>query len=87
MRSHLLILDLTAQAIGQESFPCAHIFEAVLELSLCVCRSGWPQTHRDPPASAPWVLGLKACFTTARQDWYFEMRYCALVSMFLVGLH
>ena len=38
--------------------------------SLCIlgcppCRPGWPQTHRDPPASASasasWVLGLKAC--------------------------
>ena len=28
------------------------------------CRPGWPQTHRDPPASAPWVLGLMACTTT-----------------------
>jgi hypothetical protein len=26
---------------------------------------GWPQTHRDLPASAPRVLGLKACATTA----------------------
>jgi hypothetical protein len=26
-----------------------------------LCRSCWPQTHRDPPASASWVLGLKVC--------------------------
>ena len=28
-----------------------------------LCRPGWPQTHRDPPASASWVLGLKVCAT------------------------
>ena len=28
------------------------------------CRPGWPQTHKDSPASASWVLGLKACTTT-----------------------
>jgi hypothetical protein len=26
---------------------------------------GWPQTHRDPPAFASWVLGLKVCATIA----------------------
>ena len=30
------------------------------------CRPGWPRTHKDPPASASRVLGLKACATTAR---------------------
>ena len=30
-----------------------------------VHRLGWPQTHREPPASASQVLGLKACATTA----------------------
>ena len=29
------------------------------------CRPGWSGTHRDPPPSASWVLGLKACTTTA----------------------
>ena len=29
-------------------------------------RPGWPQTHRDPPASASRILGLKVCATTAR---------------------
>ena len=28
------------------------------------CRPGWPRTHRDPPASAFRVLGLKVCTTT-----------------------
>ena len=32
-----------------------------------LCRSGWPQTHRYPPASASCVLGLKACITAAQQ--------------------
>ena len=31
-----------------------------------VCRSGWPQTHRDPPASAFQELGLKVCTVLAR---------------------
>ena len=31
-------------------------------------RPGWPRTHRDPPASASQVLGLKVCATTARQN-------------------
>ena len=30
-----------------------------------LCRPGWPQTHRDPPASTSRVLGLKVCATTA----------------------
>lgn len=25
-----------------------------------LCRSSWPQTHRDAPASASWMLGLNA---------------------------
>ena len=36
------------------------------------CRPGWPRTHRDPPASASRVLGLKACATTAQQNILFE---------------
>ncbi|XP_076427551.1 uridine-cytidine kinase-like 1 isoform X2 [Peromyscus maniculatus bairdii] len=32
---------------------------------------GWPRTHRDPPASASRVLGLKACATTARPVYTF----------------
>jgi len=28
-------------------------------------RRDWPWTHRDLPASASWVLGLKDCTTTA----------------------
>ncbi|GAB1300185.1 Arf-GAP with coiled-coil, ANK repeat and PH domain-containing protein 2 [Apodemus speciosus] len=33
-----------------------------------LCRSGWPRTHRDPPASASQVLGLKVCATTTGQN-------------------
>ncbi|EDL88419.1 rCG61286, isoform CRA_a [Rattus norvegicus] len=29
-----------------------------------LCRPGWLLTHRDTPASASRVLGLKACTTT-----------------------
>jgi hypothetical protein len=32
-----------------------------------LCRPGWPQTHRDPPASASQVLGLKVCITIPRR--------------------
>ena len=28
-----------------------------------LCTPGWLRTHRDPPASAFWVLGLKVCTT------------------------
>jgi hypothetical protein len=31
---------------------------------ISICRPGWPQTHRDPPASASQVLGWKVCITT-----------------------
>ena len=30
------------------------------------CKPGWPWTHRDPPASASRMLGLKACATTVQ---------------------
>jgi len=47
---------------------CLFILEAGF---LCValdvlefCRPGWPRNHKDPPASASWVLGLKECSTT-----------------------
>jgi len=34
--------------------------------SLCIpCRPGWPQTLRDPPASAFLMLGLKKCTTAS----------------------
>jgi hypothetical protein len=29
-----------------------------------LCSPGWSETHRDPPASASQVLGLKVCATT-----------------------
>ena len=31
-----------------------------------LCRLGWPETHRDLPASASRTLGLKACATTVQ---------------------
>ena len=30
-----------------------------------ICRPGWAQAHRGPPASASWVLELKRCATMA----------------------
>lgn len=54
--------------------PTGHIHRIKLffffkdRVSLCspgcpgtLCRPSCPQTHRDPPASAFWVLGLKVC--------------------------
>lgn len=35
-------------------------------LSVSLCRPGWSQTQRDPPASASCVLGLKVGTTNAR---------------------
>jgi hypothetical protein len=36
-----------------------------------LCRPGYPQTHRDLPASAFQVLGSEAYATTAALDWIF----------------
>jgi hypothetical protein len=36
------------------------------------CRPGWPCTQRNPPVSAFWMLGLKACTTTAPA--YFPLK-------------
>ena len=38
-------------------------------------RPGWPQTQRDPPASASWVLELKACVTTAGYSETFKASF------------
>lgn len=35
------------------------------------CRASWTWAHRDSPKSACWVLGLKACTTTAQLEWAF----------------
>lgn len=51
---------------------------------ILLCSFGWPGTHsidqailklRDPPASAPWVLGLKVWATTAQ----FVYRFFRLI--------
>ena len=40
---------------------CETVFLLEPQLSRnLACRPGWPWTHRDLPASASWVLGLKA---------------------------
>jgi hypothetical protein len=58
--------------VSKRSFVCSFIFHLPLLPTHPHCppppppdgavlrRPGWPQTHRDPPASASRVLGLKA---------------------------
>ena len=43
----------------------------VLLFKSSLYRPGWPQSHRDPPASASQVLGLKACATTPWLQTFF----------------
>jgi hypothetical protein len=48
-------------------FKTGFLCVAVLWLSWnSLCRPGWSRTHRDLPASASLVLGLKTCTTTAQ---------------------
>ena len=57
---------------GNSFFACLFVF--LDSVSLCnnpTCPGvssvpGWPWTHSDAPASASWVLGIKACTTTAQ---------------------
>ena len=60
---NLLPLGLFLFHFSRQGFLCVAALD-VLELFLC--RPDWPQTHRDPPASASRVLRLKACTTTAQ---------------------
>ena len=46
---------------------------AVLEL---LCRSGWPQTHIDLPASSSQVLGLKECASNTDFDVARLLGFC-----------
>ena len=39
------------------------IISETLAVLNSLCKLGWPQTHRDLPASASWMLGLKVCAT------------------------
>jgi hypothetical protein len=39
-----------------------------------LCSPGWPQSHRDPSASAFQMLGLKACATPPSLFLFFEKR-------------
>ncbi|KAL6036054.1 hypothetical protein STEG23_026079, partial [Scotinomys teguina] len=48
--------DRFSRAIETE-FLCV-VLVPVLDVTL-LCRSAWPQTHRDSPGSASQVLGLK----------------------------
>ena len=50
-----------------------------------LCRSGWPRTLRDPPASASQVLGLKACTIIPRKS---TLSYCfTLISTLGIFVH
>ena len=49
------------------------------------CRPGWPRTHRDPPAFASQVLGLKACATTARLEAVFLKELSANFFAFVIS--
>jgi hypothetical protein len=40
---------------------------SLVALAILELRSGCPQTHRDLPASASWVLGWKVCATATTQ--------------------
>jgi len=43
-----------------------------------LCRPDWPQTHRDPPASASLVLGWKVCSTMPSSPWCLKQAFAFL---------
>ena len=47
-------------------YMCVPVVVVAAAAALELCRPSWPQTHRDPPASASQVLILKACATTTQ---------------------
>lgn len=47
------------------------------------CRTGCPWTHRDPPSSPSWALGLNVCDTTPGSDIIFYRLILALLCVFL----
>ena len=55
----------------------------VLSCPGTLCKPGWPQTHRDLPASASQVLGLKVCTTIARLPDKFYLKFS--LSFLIVG--
>ena len=56
-----LHIILNLEGVVEAGFLCS--FGACLGTSFCL--PGWPQTHKDPSASASQVLRLKVCTTTA----------------------
>ena len=51
-----------------------------------LCRPGWPQIHKDSPASASTVLGSKAC--TAKpslNQWLLDYTYMGILSIYCVN--
>jgi hypothetical protein len=62
----LVVLAFVCFCFFKIGFLCIIIL-AVLD---SVCRTGYPPTHRDPPASTSKVLGLKVCATTPGLEFY-----------------
>ena len=48
-----------------------------------LCRPGWPWTHSALPASASWVLGLKAC-TTKPGYFFFSFLFSSFLFFFFL---
>ena len=66
---------------------CSSFFLSFLD-RVSLCSPGCPGTHsvdqsglRNPPASASWVLGLKACATTAQSSAFIFNEYTQPVSI------
>ena len=64
----LLFIEKWADALKNVGLPfvrqCRSMSSWLAWIS--ICRPSWPQTHKDPPASASQVLWLKAYTTTAQ---------------------
>jgi hypothetical protein len=43
---------------------------------------GWPWTHRDPPASAFWLLELKVCATMPSSHFLYPFFCCQTAKLF-----
>ena len=64
----------------QLSYTQAHC-EYLMSFFFSLCRPGWPTTHRDPPASASWVLESKVCTFVAFR--FLLILFC----LFVKGFH
>lgn len=65
LQSLFLILNMTVTLMIKDVYPVLWVLSLFFRLvKNSLCRSGWPQIHRDPSASASTVLELKVCRTT-----------------------